>query len=87
MQDLAILVTLILGVEVLLSLGVVFFAAAYRFRGKFKNTAMVTTGLLAIVAGWLMGQEWRVGLPATVAVIVSILFMYVPQIGKGKKKR
>lgn len=87
MESLAILVAVILGLEVLLSLVVVFFAAAYRFRGKFKNTAMVTTGLLAIVAGWLMGQEWRVGLPATVAVIVSILFMYVPQIGKGKKSR
>lgn len=87
MQDLAIIVTLILGAEVLLSLVVVFFSAAYRFRGKFKNTAMTLTGLLAILAGWLMGQQWQIGLPATVAVIVSILFMYVPQIGKGKKKR
>lgn len=87
MESLALLVTLILGVEVLVSLAVVFFAAAYRFRGKFKNTAMVLTGLLAIIAGWLMGQEWRVGLPATVAVVVSILFMYLPQAGKRSKKR
>ena len=83
MQDLALLVTLILAFEVLASLVVVFFAAAYRFRGKFRRTAMATTGLLAVAAGWLMGQEWRIGLPATVAVLASILFMYVP--GRTKK--
>lgn len=85
MEDLALIVTLILAVELLLCLVVVFFAAAYRFRGKFKVTAMVLTGLLAIIAGWLMGQEWRIGLPATIAVIVSILFMYVPHFGKDKR--
>ena len=83
MQDLAIIVTLILAAEVLASLAVVFFAAAYRFRGKFRRTAMGLTGLLAVLAGWLMGQEWRLGLPATVAVLVSILFMYLP--GRSKK--
>lgn len=83
MEDLALLVTVILAAEVLASIAVVFFAAAYRFRGKFRRTAMATTGILAVVAGWLMGQEWRVGLPATVAVIVSILFMYLP--GRSKK--
>ena len=83
MQDLALIVTLILSLEVLASLVVVFFAAAFRFRGKFRRTAMTLTAILAIVAGWLMGQEWRVGLPATIAVIVSILFMYLP--GRSKK--
>lgn len=78
MQDLALIVTLILAFEVLASLAVVFFAAAYRFRGKFRRTAMATTGVLAVEAGWLMGQEWRIGLPATVAVLASILFMYLP---------
>jgi hypothetical protein len=84
MQDLAIIVSLMLATELLISLAVVYFAAVYRFRGKFKRTAMTLTTLLAILAGWLMGMEWRIGLPATVAVIVSILFMYVPSLRKKK---
>lgn len=84
MQDLAIIVSLMLLTEVLFALTVVVFAALYRFKGMFKRTTMVLTGILAIVAGWLMGLSWQLGTPATVAVIVSILFMYVPSFRKKK---
>jgi hypothetical protein len=84
MQDLAILVSIILGVEILFALATVYFAAVYRFRGSFRKTAMTLTALLAVIAGWLMGQEWRLGLPATVAVMVSVLFMYLPIRSKKK---
>lgn len=83
MEDLALFALVTLGLEIVVSLVVLYFSATYRFRGTFRRTAMATTGLLAVIAGWLMGANWVLGLPATVAVIVSILFMYLP--GRSKK--
>jgi ABC-type iron transport system FetAB permease component len=83
MEDLALIVSLMLGGEIIVSLVVVGFALTYRFTGKFRKTTMGLVGVLAIVAGWLFGTSWQMGLPAVVALIASILFIYIP--GRSKK--
>jgi hypothetical protein len=82
MQDLAIIVSLMLGGELLLALAVVVFAAIYRFKGKFRRTSMTLTVLLAILAGWLVTLSLPLASPAIVGVVASLLFMYVPRLGK-----
>jgi hypothetical protein len=82
MEDLALIVSLMLGGEILISLIVVGFALTYRFTGKFRKTTMGLVAFLAIVAGWLFGIGWQMGLPAAVALIASILFIYIP----GRRK-
>jgi uncharacterized membrane protein HdeD (DUF308 family) len=83
MEDLALIVSLMLIGEIIVSLVVVGFALAFRFTGKFRKTTMGLVGVLAIVAGWLFGTSWQMGLPAVVALIASILFIYIP--GRSKK--
>ena len=83
MEDLALIVSLMLGGEILLSLVTVGFALAYRFSGGFRRTAMTMVAILAIAGGWLFGNSWQLGLPAVVALVASILFIYVP--GRSKK--
>jgi uncharacterized membrane protein HdeD (DUF308 family) len=78
MEDLALIVSLMLLTELLFSLTVVTFAVIYRFKRSFKRTTMVLVGVLTIMAGWLMGLSVPMGIPPTVALIVSILFMYIP---------
>lgn len=85
MQDLAIIVTLMLGGELLLALAVVVFAAIYRFKGKFKRTSMTMTVLLAMLAGWFVTLSVPLASPALVGLVVSLLFMYVPRISKKKR--
>ena len=85
MQDLAIIVTLMLGGELLLALAVVVLAAIYRFRGKFKRTSMTMTVLLAMLAGWFVTLSVPLAAPAIVGLVVSLLFMYVPRISKKKR--
>lgn len=85
MQDLAIIVTLMLGGELLFSLAVVIFAIIYRFKGKFKRTNMVLTLLLAILAGWFVTLSVPLASPAIVGLIASLLFMYVPHRVTNKK--
>ena len=82
MEDLALIVSLMLGGEILISLIVVGFSLTYRFTGKFRKTTMGLVGLLAILAGWLFGISWQMGLPAVVALLASILFIYIP----GRRK-
>ena len=82
MQDLAIIVTLMLGGELLLALAVVVFAAIHRFKGKFKRTSMTMTVLLAMLAGWFVTLSVPLASPALVGLVVSLLFMYVPRISK-----
>jgi uncharacterized membrane protein len=75
MEDLAMLVVWMLIVEMAFSLITVGFCLAYRFTGKFKKTAMT---ILAIMSGWLFGGAWQMGVPGAVALIASILFLYIP---------
>jgi hypothetical protein len=82
MQDLAIIVSLMLGGEVLLALAVVVFAAIFRFKGKFRRTSMVLTVLIAILAGWFVTLSVPLASPAIVALVAALLFMYVPRFGK-----
>jgi hypothetical protein len=86
MEDLAIIVSLMLLTDVLFSLAVVVFAVLYRFRGKFKRTNMVLTALLAVLAGWLFSISIPLAAPAIVALISSLLFMYVPHRVTVKSK-
>lgn len=79
MESLAYLVLGILATELLVSLGTVTFSVIYRLRGKFRRTSMTLTAILAIVAGWLMGQQWQIGLPATIAVVISVLLLFLPK--------
>jgi hypothetical protein len=83
MEDLALIVSLMLGGEILISLVVVGFALTYRFTGRFRRATMGLVAVLAIVAGWLFGISWQMGLPSAVALIASILFIYLP--GRSKK--
>ena len=85
MQDLAIIVTLMLGGELLLAIAVVVFAAINRFKGKFKRTSMTMTVLLAMLAGWFVTLSVPLASPALVGLVVSLLFMYVPRISKKKR--
>lgn len=82
MQDLAMIVTLMLVGEILVSLATVAFALIYRLTGKFRRTAMAMLAVLAIAGGWLVGLQWQIGMPAVVAMLFSIVFMYFP----GRRK-
>ena len=86
MEDLAIIVTLMLGGELLLALVVVVFAAIYRFKGKFRRTSMFLTVLLAILAGWFVTLSVPLASPAIVGLVASLLFMYVPHRVTNKKR-
>jgi hypothetical protein len=78
MEDLAMIVLWMLIVEMVFSLITVGFSLAYRFTGKFKKTAMTLVAILAIGSGWLFGGAWQMGVPGAVALIASILFLYIP---------
>ena len=78
MQDLAYIVIGMLLTEIIFSLITVGFCLAYRFTGKFKKTAMTLVAILAIMSGWLFGGAWQMGVPGAVALIASILFLYIP---------
>ncbi len=82
MQDLAIIVSLMLGGELLLAIVVVVFSGVYRFKGKFRRTSMFLTVLLAILAGWFVTLSVPLASPAIVGLVASLLFMYVPRLGK-----
>ena len=79
MESLAYLVLGILVAELLFSVAVVVFALIYRLRNKFRKTSMTLTAILAIIAGFLMGQQWQIGLPATISVLIALLLMFAPK--------
>lgn len=79
MESLAYLVLGILAFELLFAIVVVTFAIIYRLQGKFRRTTMTLTAVLAIVAGWLMGQQWTFGTPAAIGVLISVALLLIPK--------
>lgn len=82
MESLAALVMGMLIAELVLCLVVITAALVYRFTGRFRRTALTLIVVLAIGGGWLFGNSWQLGLPSVVALIASILFVYIPNIRK-----
>jgi hypothetical protein len=79
MESLAILVTLLLLAQVLVALAVIVFASLARFRGRFRRTALVLIGLLAVETAWALWVLPAFGTPSLIALIIAVAIFWWPR--------
>lgn len=87
MESLAILVMFMFLAELLFGLLVVVFAALARFRGRFRRTALVLIGLLAIETGWALWILPAFGVPSLVALALSAGIFWWPKHRSARPPR
>ena len=78
MESLALVVSLMLLGEVLLSLAAIVFAVMARFKGKFRRTSLVMIAVLAVETVWALWVLPAFGFPSLIALGVAVVLRWWP---------